>query len=182
MSPTNAQNALWSRAPLYVRVLDLARWLNTRSEDRAAVPYAGLAQRTALESEELLVAVSLALTFPARRSQSLERADEAVVRIRLLMRLACELGGMSAAQLGYASSELDGIGRMIGGWRRSRRRRTSRANPAGVEAPRATGGSCVAGRSGTTPTGAAPRTATRGTRGTATTTSGSASPSPPEGL
>ena len=185
MSRSGRQAAPWSHAPLYVRAFDLARWFSSRQEDRVGAPFADLAARMAAEAQELLVGVGLALTFPATRSRSLERADEAVVRIRLLTRLARELGALSAAQARFVSDELDTVGRMIGGWRRAKRRRqTSEPTGTGVEAPRATGASCVAAHSGTMPTGAAPPTATTGTPGIATTTSGSASccpPSPPGG-
>lgn len=65
-----------------------------------------------------MLGVSLALTFPASRSRHLEAADEAVVRLRELLRLAQELGLISPGGLRYASGRLLVIGRMIGGWRK----------------------------------------------------------------
>ena len=66
----------------------------------------------------LLEAASLALTFPRSRGQHLVTADQAVVRVRVLLRLAAAQGALTARQLRYASGNLADIGRMIGGWRK----------------------------------------------------------------
>ena len=150
MSHVGGRVSPWSQAPLYVQSFDLARWLAEKAEDRRGGPHAALLAQASTAAAELLLAIGLALTFPSLRVRNLERADEQVVRARLLLRLACELGALSPGGLRHASNELDEIGRMIGGWRRSVRRRRGRRSPPqqqGVEAPRATRASCAAGPS-----------------------------------
>jgi hypothetical protein len=66
----------------------------------------------------LVEAVSLALTFPAGRVGHLEAADWAVVRLRVLLRLAQELGYLSPGGLRFSSARLQAAGKMIGGWRK----------------------------------------------------------------
>ncbi|MCB9765615.1 MAG: four helix bundle protein [Alphaproteobacteria bacterium] len=111
----------WRDAPLYVRCHDLARWLL----ERCAAPAMPAAPGDVLagDVQVLLSAVSLALTFPAERAEHLARADRAAVRLRVTLRLARDLGGLSAGAHRYAAGELDQIGRMLGGWRKRWRKK-----------------------------------------------------------
>jgi len=106
----------WRDAPLYVEAYDLARWLLERTEAWQA----GSSMRSRLSDAgcDLVEAVSLALTFPLQRAGHLDRADAAIVRVRVLLRLACDLGLVSAGSLRFASGRLRVIGRMVGGWRK----------------------------------------------------------------
>ena len=113
----------WQRAPLYVRAHDLARWLMERAAGWRNPPERDLGRALNAQGLELSSSISLALTFPATRADHQERADESVVRIRSILRLARDLGVLSPRQLRYAGAELDAIGRMLGGWRRSTRAR-----------------------------------------------------------
>lgn len=106
----------WRDAPLYVEAHDLARWVLERTR---AWPEPGpLGERSAAAACDLVVAVSLALTFPAGRAEHLRAADHAVVCLRVLLRLACDLGMVSPGGLRFATGRLRTIGRMIGGWRK----------------------------------------------------------------
>ena len=67
---------------------------------------------------EILDRVSLALTFPDRRVPLLRQADEAVVRLRMRLRLAIEAGSLSSGAFRKLSGQLLAIGRMLGGWQR----------------------------------------------------------------
>lgn len=105
----------WRDAPLYVEAHDLARWLL----ERAATWEDGEpAHRVAGSACDLLEAVALALTFPARRAEHLEAADGAIVRLRCQLRLARELGLLSPGGQRFAAGRLLAIGRMVGGWRK----------------------------------------------------------------
>ena len=163
----------WDRAPLYVVVHDLCRHLDerSRSADRSVLrllaPVRGHARR-------LLCAVASALTFPSRRSLHLRRADEAVVEVRVLLRLLRDAGGISPGGARALAQALDTAGRMLGGWRRAWERPRHREL-----APVATTASSAAGRTGTTPGGAVPPTATGTTRTGPTTTLASGSPCRP---
>ena len=104
----------WRDAPLYVESHDLARWLHERTREwPAARP---LRRRLSGASCDLLEAVSLALTFPGERREYLKRADAAIVRVRVLLRLTRDLGQLSPGGVRYASGRLREIGRMVGGW------------------------------------------------------------------
>lgn len=106
----------WRDAPLYIEAHDLARWLLERSDGQPAE--AVVSRRLALTGCQLVEAVSLALTFPLQRAHWLQEADGAVVRIRVLLRLGRDLGGVSAGGVRFATGRLRTIGRMIGGWRK----------------------------------------------------------------
>ena len=106
-----------ANAVLYVRAHDLAVSLGRVSGSGARLDAARAA------SLDLLVAVSEALTFPGDRAESLRAADRQVVRIRVLSRLAGDLGELSPGGSRSILTAVDEIGRMLGGWQKHRRRR-----------------------------------------------------------
>jgi len=121
----------WRDAPLYVEAHDLARWTLERTARRpGASP--GLSTAIDLAAVGLLSSVSLALTFPATRVQHLADADQAVVRLRVLLRVARDLGLVTGGGLRFAAGRLDAVGRMLGGWQR---RLARPAAPEGVAGP-----------------------------------------------
>ena len=111
-------------APLYVEAHDLARWVLERVE--AWPPERGRSLERPLcgAACELLASVSLALTFPEGRSEYLRTADESIVRLRMMLRLAQDLALISPGGLRHALGRLRTIGRMLGGWQRQLRRPT----------------------------------------------------------
>jgi len=50
------------------------------------------------------------------RVESLQRASEALDRLRLLVRMACDLGFMPVARHEAVVGSIDALGRQIGGW------------------------------------------------------------------
>jgi hypothetical protein len=107
-----------ANAPLYVRAHDLAAAVAAHPGDGTTVG------RLACEAAaELLVAVSLALTFPGERAADLRTADRAVVRVRVLLRVAAERGLLTPGALRARTDALAELGRMLGGWQRTQRRR-----------------------------------------------------------
>ncbi len=105
----------WRDAPLYVEAFDLASWTMERTQQW---PHGNLARLVTLSASELVISVSLALTFPANRGRHLEEADEGIVRLRTQLRLAHALGLLSRRGLRFSAGRLGVIGRMIGGWRK----------------------------------------------------------------
>jgi hypothetical protein len=102
-------------APAYIAAHDLVVAL------LRAQPAPGL-DRAITAAHDLLESISLALTFPDGRAAHLLRADAALVRARVSLRVVAALGGLGD---GHAHRLLDGlleIGRMIGGWRKELRR------------------------------------------------------------
>ena len=108
----------WHDAPLYVEAYALACWVTERTAVWAAPHQLSLGRLTTREASELVCSAALALTFPRSRAEHLRRADHAIVRLRIQLRLARDMGLISAGGLRYACGRLREIGRMVGGWRR----------------------------------------------------------------
>ncbi len=106
------------KAPLYVDSYDLAVWVIERASAWTEPGDRPLARRAVGEAYELLVAASLALTFPKTRAQHLEQADHSIVRLRMALRLAERLGYLSTGGLRFASERLQTLGRMVGAWQK----------------------------------------------------------------
>ncbi len=164
----------WRDAPVYVEAHDLSRWVLDRCAGWETGPCALLRTPVSAASTRLLISLSLALTFPITRAAHLERADEAIVELRTLLRLVQDLGGLSASQQRFAAGRLQAIGRMVGGWKK----RVRRTRLSGGEPPPATTASTAAAASTTRPTGHGPPIATGTTTTMPTTTRASASTSP----
>jgi len=98
-------------APLYVDCMALCEWLLNKFDQAPGVLGASLC-RCALE---LVQAVVLALKDRDREAQ-IELADEQLIRLRALLRLAVDTGRLSDQQYGFALGRVDAIGRQLGGW------------------------------------------------------------------
>ena len=129
----------WRDAPLYVDAHDLARWVLERTSSWPPERDRLLGLPLASAACELVCEVSLALTFPHGRPRHLERADRALVRLRVLLRLARDLALVSSGGHRFAAGRLRVIGRMIGGWRKRVDRRDRRPAPAGEHEIQGTG-------------------------------------------
>lgn len=113
------------QAPLYIRSHDLAIWLQQRTASWSSTEVKDLAVEISKNARNLLQCVSLALTFPDTRENYRRQADETIVRLKVLLTLAKDLGAISPRQLRFAQGELIAMGRMIGGWRKKARMATS---------------------------------------------------------
>lgn len=113
-------------APLYVRAFDTALWLQVHTGDLRALGQRDLAAEIDRLARDLTTEIGLALTFPVQRAEHQRRADEALLALRLRLRWSHALHALTAAQLRYVSGELDPLGRMLGGWRRSWRIESAR--------------------------------------------------------
>ncbi len=108
----------WRDAPLYVEANDLACWVVARANTWTKIDHRHLALLVTRGACELVSEVALALTFPDTRSEHLQRADHEIVRLRMLLRLACQLKQLRPGGLRFAAERLEVIGRMVGGWRK----------------------------------------------------------------
>lgn len=108
----------WRDAPLYVEAHDLARELFQRAPAWQAAGQHTLTTQTTEATARVLGAVALALTFPETRAHDLAEADRALVHLRCLLRLAQELGLLSAGAHRLLAGKSLAAGRMIGGWRK----------------------------------------------------------------
>lgn len=108
----------WRDAPLYVEAHALATEVAARSVAWTVAGHGALAGIAVEVSQELLGSVGCALTFPAERAADLDRIDRALVRLRLLLRVASDLGLVTAGAARQLATHDLAIGRMVGGWRK----------------------------------------------------------------
>jgi hypothetical protein len=105
-------------AKVYVRGHDLACWLLREVEGWDPVPRTLLGEPLVAEARRLVLSTCVALTFMEVRAEQAWEADQAVVRLRELLRLAAAHGSLAPSSHRYAQGELLEIGRMVGGWRK----------------------------------------------------------------
>jgi hypothetical protein len=101
-------------APLYVDASRLCGWVLERVGGREDA----LARRLSATALDLLEHLTLALKNRSREER-IESADEDLIALRVQLRLAGATGLLSEAQMLFALEQSDGIGRQLGGWRRS---------------------------------------------------------------
>jgi hypothetical protein len=81
----------------------------------------GLRYTLGQRMQDSAMGLCLALTqarHAKRVDRPLARADTHLDELRLLVRMATDLGAMSERQHGYVSEHLADVGRQLGGWRR----------------------------------------------------------------
>ena len=103
---------------LYVRAYDLTKWLIERGQRFPKNQRFVIGARLQTATLDLLDMVSLGLLQREDRPQRLRKADEALARIRIAVRLSRDLGVLSERQAEHAGREIAEVGRMLGGWRR----------------------------------------------------------------
>lgn len=131
-------SAEWREAPLYVDVHAIAVYLTHKATDLPTG--SGVPARLTTAALDLLDSVALGLTFPDHRLAHLRRADEAVVRLRMALRVAQDIGLLSPANVRFVSGRLVAAGRQLGGWRkRTVRRAAGRETGGGGPAPATSG-------------------------------------------
>ena len=74
-------------------------------------------QTTALDGLERLVEA----TFTRNRGRLLNQVNVDLDKLRLLLRLAKELGHLDARRYEHGARRLEEVGRLVGGWRRAHR-------------------------------------------------------------
>lgn len=80
-------------------------------------------QATALDVLERLIEA----TYGANRAASLKAANLGLEKLRHLFRLACDLKHLDKRRYEYAAREIDGVGRLVGGWIRQNKERDAAA-------------------------------------------------------
>jgi len=120
---SRSRHAGWRQAPIYPRAHDLAVWLLARTAGWSAPARAQVGAPLDAAARALVCALSLALTFPEERLRRVKEADRALVRLRVMLRMARDLDHLDARQARYAHDELLIVGRMLGGWRKALRQR-----------------------------------------------------------
>jgi hypothetical protein len=101
-------------APIFTATYDLASWVLQIMNDHPDHLSGDLCNRVV----ELLSLIAFALKG-RDRSMRLDEADEILIRIRLDLRLAADLGLIEQRQALHGLEMADGIGRQLGAWLRS---------------------------------------------------------------
>lgn len=105
---------------IFTRTFDLLVWLLPSTHHLPRTHRHSFTQRlldAAFDLRERLEEANL--RRGAARLERLDRADEALARTRLYLRLGMRLGWYSAGQHEHAAKLLVEIGRLLGGWRKA---------------------------------------------------------------
>ncbi|OQW94992.1 MAG: hypothetical protein BWK77_08305 [Verrucomicrobia bacterium A1] len=115
---------------IFTRTFDMLTWLLPATNHFPKAHRHSLTKRlldAAFDLRERLEEANL--RQGAGRMERLRRADEALARMRLYLRLAAKWGWQSSGQYEHGSVMLAEIGKLLGGWQRS----TSDPKPRGRE-------------------------------------------------
>ena len=108
-----------STAPVALdKAYALALWLIAKTGAMPRAHRFTLGDRIYSQSLDLVTALTQA-TFSRDKSRALEAASDHVNSLRILLRLAKDIGLLSFEPYTYSTGLLDEIGRMIGGWKKS---------------------------------------------------------------
>lgn len=109
-----------AEAPVvFARWERLTLWLFQRTADFPRRLRYSLTSRIEVRTLDVYEDLVVARYDPMARGAALLRVSRGVDGIRLLVRLARDLGCLSLSQAEHVFTELDEVGRMVGGWIRS---------------------------------------------------------------
>lgn len=106
--------------PIFTRTFDFLTWLLPATNNFPRAHRHSFTSRllnAAFELRELLEAAHL--HQGRARGERLVKADEALARVRLYLRLASRWGWLSEGQYGHVAEMVAEIGRLLGGWRKA---------------------------------------------------------------
>jgi hypothetical protein len=102
---------------IFTRTFDFLTWLVPHTNHFPRAHRQTFTRRLLDAAFDLRECLELAnLRQGAGRRAALLKADEALARVRVYLRLANQWGWQTEAQYGHAAGMLVEIGRMIGGW------------------------------------------------------------------
>ena len=107
-----------TESPIFARTYDLLRWLlplTTKFPRQQRFVLAAAVQRSAFDLQERLIE---ATRLPDALA-ALGRADAALAKLRIYVRMCMDLDLLNMGQYEHAARMLDDIGRLLGGWKRA---------------------------------------------------------------
>jgi hypothetical protein len=107
-------------SPLFARTFDFVSWLLPRAQSFPRPQRFVVTQRlqsAALDFQELIVDADVARG--AGRLERLRRADAALNKVRLYLRLCREWNWLTPGQYQHAAQMVAEMGRLLGGWIRT---------------------------------------------------------------
>ena len=103
--------------PIFTRTYDLLVWLLQVTRHFPKMHRHDFTKRLLDAAFDLRESLELAnLRRAAARRDCLRKADEALARVRLYIRLAAKMGWLSAGQYHHVAPMLMEIGKLLGGW------------------------------------------------------------------
>jgi four helix bundle protein len=105
---------------IFTRTFDFIAWLLPVTNSFPRAHRHTLTQRlldSAFDLRERLEEANL--RKEVHRRASLTRADEALARVRVYLRLVARLGWMSGGQYEHVAAMVTEIGRLVGGWQKA---------------------------------------------------------------
>lgn len=106
--------------PIFVRTFDLLAWLLPMTNHFPRAMRHSFTQRlldAAFDLSERLQEANL--RYGEARRERLDRADEALDRLRHYLRLAAKMGWLKPGQYEHVTGMVAEIGRLLGGWRKT---------------------------------------------------------------
>ncbi len=105
--------------PIFTRSFDLLTWLLPATNHFPRAHRHSFTQRllgAAFDLRERLEEANL--RRGTERAERLQRADEALARVRVYLRLAVRWGWLSDGQYAHVGEMVAEVGRLLGGWQR----------------------------------------------------------------
>ena len=106
--------------PAVQKAYDINRWLLPRVERFSRRYKFTLGDRLQTTAIDLCLALTEA-SHSGSKDRPLYRANRLLDQLRLLLRLACDVGELTTRQLEFVSAQNEELGRMIGGWLKAAR-------------------------------------------------------------
>jgi hypothetical protein len=122
--------------PIFTRTFDLLTWLLPATNHFPRAHRHSFTQRlldSAFDLREQLEAANHRMGD--ERLERLRRADEALDRVRLYLRLAARWGWLTAGQYQHVAAMLVEIGRLLGGWKKATQAGLKNTRPVALRAP-----------------------------------------------
>ncbi|MBI3450061.1 MAG: diversity-generating retroelement protein Avd [Acidobacteria bacterium] len=107
-------------APVVGKAYDLVLWLVPVIDRLPRARRFTLGERLESSALELLESLTEA-AYRKDKLDALARASRSLQRLRLLVRLSKDLEALDLRRYAHASERIDEVGRMIGGWSKSRK-------------------------------------------------------------
>jgi len=104
--------------PVIQRVYDFLKWMSERVARFPHIHRHGLGSHLLTQLNDLFDML-LEAKYTRSRELLLVRANLQVEKLRFRCRLAFDLRCLRATGYGHAAAELDAVGRMVGGWRKT---------------------------------------------------------------
>ena len=110
------------QSPLFVKTYDFLLWLIPLTLKFPKSQRFLLAERLSKMALDFYDLILDAVMEPERQGERLDEADKLLTKIRLYIRLSYDLKCINQGQFECAARLVDELGRLIGGWKRKRKK------------------------------------------------------------